>query len=116
MGNKCPTFFDDYFSFHTTVLNVKYIEDDDDENGEGEDVMDAQQQEPKNKFQITLQDETTGIISIEYYDRCIWAGGNEGVPSIPEKTKQLFENANNDCITTSNSNNNNDSNTMNHRS
>jgi len=107
--HKCPTFFDKYFSFHTTVLNVKYVAADEDDD----DAQEQKQAQHKNKFQLTLQDETTGLISIEYYDKCIWAGGNEGVPSIPKTTEQLFENAkNNKCTTTtttttSNSSNNN---------
>jgi cation diffusion facilitator CzcD-associated flavoprotein CzcO len=98
--NKCPNFFTKYFSFDTTVVNVKYLDDEKNENENEKDYI--------NKFQVTIRNEQTGIISIEYYDKCIWAGGNQGIPYIPEKTKQLFEKYNENII----SNNNNTNNTM----
>jgi hypothetical protein len=66
--NKCPEFFSKYFSYNTSVINVKYIE-------LLEDTTTT-----NKKFQVTIRNELTGLISIEYYDKCIWAGGNEGIP------------------------------------
>lgn len=75
--NKCPNFFEKYFSFRTSVVNVKYIE------GNEIDVN-------NNKFRVQTRNETTGIEEVKFFDKCIWAGGNNGIPYTPKKILKLF--------------------------
>mmetsp|Transcript_11550 Transcript_11550/g.27133 ORF Transcript_11550/g.27133 Transcript_11550/m.27133 type:complete len:695 (-) Transcript_11550:106-2190(-) len=74
---NCPRFFDKYFSFQTSVVNVKYIEDNE------SDVN-------NNKFRVQIRRENTGVEEIKFFDKCIWAGGVNGIPYVPKKLVQLF--------------------------
>jgi thioredoxin reductase len=58
--------FFDQVNFNTTVESVKY----DDEI---------------SKFVVQTLDKNTGSVSITHFDKCIWAGGNNGKPHIPTR-------------------------------
>lgn len=74
---NCPNFFDKYFSFRTSVVNVKY------ENSSVHSV--------DNKFRVHTRNETTGIEETKTFDKCIWAGGMNGIPNIPTKLINIFK-------------------------
>jgi len=69
---NCPDFFERYFSFRTTVKNVKYLED-------------------IRKFQVSTFDANTQTENVEFFDKCVWAAGKNGLPNIPKETWELFE-------------------------
>ena len=75
---NCPNFFDKYFSFQTSVVNVKY------ENSSSVHSVD-------NKFRVHTRNETTGIEETTTFDKCIWAGGMNGIPNIPTKLINTFK-------------------------
>lgn len=75
---NCPNFFDKYFSFRTSVVNVKY------ENNSSVHSVD-------NKFCVHTRNEATGIEETKTFDKCIWAGGMNGIPNIPTKLINAFK-------------------------
>ena len=75
--NNCPNFFEKYFSFRTSVVNVQYLE------GNEIDIN-------NNKFRVQTRNETTGIEEIMFFDKCIWAGGLNGIPYTPKKIVKVF--------------------------
>jgi len=68
----CPDFFEKYMKFNTTVEFVRWVEE-------------------KNKFEIVTMDVITGEESMGEYDKCIWAGGENGKPKIPEAMLKMFQ-------------------------
>eukprot|EP00536_Pseudo-nitzschia_multiseries_P018002 jgi/Psemu1/227386/e_gw1.2038.8.1 len=76
---NCPNFFEKYFSFQTSVVNVKYQE------GNESDANN------NSTFRVQTRDETTGVEEIKFFDKCIWAGGLNGIPYIPKKLMKLFK-------------------------
>jgi len=72
-----PDFFETYFSFCTTVENVRYLGDNTGSNS--------------NKFRVQTLDENTGIETVEFFDKCIWAGGINGTPRFPQNTRRILE-------------------------
>ena len=69
---NCPDFFERYFRFKTTVRNVRYLQD-------------------IRKFEVSTFDETTNKEHVEFFDKCIWAAGENGVQNIPKPTLELLE-------------------------
>lgn len=86
----CPNFFDKYFSFRTTVVNVKFLDGDDNNVNDKED-NESNSNSNSNKFRVHTKNETTGIEEIEYFDKCIWAGGINGIPNTPKYLLNLFK-------------------------
>jgi len=80
---SCPNFFEKYFSFRTTVVNVSYQERT--ENAK------ISEHSINNKFRVHTRNETTGVEEIKIYDKCIWASGINGIPYIPKKMHDLFQ-------------------------
>jgi len=74
---NCPDFFEKHFCFRTTVLHVKFVEEQNDQY--------------KNKFRVLTRDENTGAEQVGYFDKCIWAGGQNGIPNVPKPLVNLFE-------------------------
>jgi len=72
---NCPDFFERYFSFRTTVVHVEQQQD-----GNG-----------KKKFRICTRSETTGMEEVSYFDKCIWAAGENGIPQSPQNLVRIFE-------------------------
>lgn len=70
--SKCPDFFDRYFHFRTTVQNVRYLQD-------------------KGKFRVCTFNDATQEECVEFFDKCVWAGGNNGIQNIPTQTVKLLE-------------------------
>jgi hypothetical protein len=68
---KNPSFFDSV-KFHTSVLNVIY----------------ADQME---KFEVTIEDTVTSERSVHYFDKCIWAAGNNGLTKIPRPVHTILQ-------------------------
>jgi Flavin-binding monooxygenase-like len=66
-----PHFFEEFFQLNTEVTRVSY----DDDNG---------------KFTLTLQDARTQQTRCEVFDKCIWAGGENGIKHIPRSLRELF--------------------------
>lgn len=58
--------------FHTSVDKVKYLEEQD-------------------KFRVTTRNVLTGAERTENYDKCIWAGGENGRPSMPGPLMEIFK-------------------------
>jgi len=75
---NCHDFFERYFQFRTTVVNVRYIGETDEST-------------PSKKFRVCTLDETTGMETVEFFDKCLWAGGNNGVPKTPKHSLQVLE-------------------------
>lgn len=67
-----PTFFQDYFQFGKRVTNVKYMQDD-------------------AQFHITVQDKS-GHQTVQLFDKCVWACGDNGKKFVPKTLLQHFEN------------------------
>jgi thioredoxin reductase len=63
---NCPNFFDKYVQFDTAVTKVHW-------------------DESLKKFRVTSQHSLTGQITNQYYDKFIWAAGNNGLPYMPPK-------------------------------
>lgn len=76
---NCPDFFEKYFSFRTSVVNVRYLENEGDESS-------------NRKFRVQTKNDVTGIESIETFDKCVWAGGVNGIPTIPKPLLDIFTN------------------------
>lgn len=70
--HKCPDFFETYMQFHTSVDKVKYLEE-------------------QGKFQVITRNVLTGAERTENYDKCIWAGGENGRPSMPGPLMKIFK-------------------------
>jgi len=68
---KNPSFFDSV-KFHTSVLNVIY----------------ADQME---KFEVTIEDTVTSERSVHYFDKCIWAAGDNGLTKIPRPVHTILQ-------------------------
>ena len=66
-----PTFFDDV-RFDTTVTSVTY-------------------DEARSKFVITARDGETGAVDTAEYDKCIWAAGDNGKPSVPKRMDEMLK-------------------------
>lgn len=58
--------------FNTEVVFVEYNDD-------------------TEKFVVKTKDLMTGIETVEYFDKCIWAGGKESKPSYPRAMKRMLE-------------------------
>ena len=69
---KCPDFFETYVKFDTSVEFVQYLED-------------------TKKFQVTTLDMETGEERVQEFDKCIWAGGENGRPKIPHAMLEMLE-------------------------
>jgi thioredoxin reductase len=76
---NCPDFFERCFSFRTAVTNVRYLGDD------------TECQATNKKFRVCTFDETTGAEDVQFFDKCVWAGGVNGIPITPRDTVKLFE-------------------------
>lgn len=74
----CPDFFEKYFSFRTSVVNVKYLE------GNETDCH-------NNMFRVETRNEITGIEEVRFFDKCIWAGGYNGIPNMPKNLVKKFK-------------------------
>ena len=61
---KCPSFFEKYVHFHTSVTKVVYNENE-------------------AKFHVTTHNTLTGKVSTALFDKCIWAAGDNAEPSMP---------------------------------
>ena len=68
---NCPDFFEKYVQFNTSVEFVRYGDD-------------------KRKFKISTRDMLTGEEVVEEFDKCIWAGGENGRPKLPEAMLKMF--------------------------
>lgn len=68
-----PTFFQDYFVFDTQVVHVQ------------------ETKEENRGFQVTTRHVLTGELSTHYFDRCIWAAGENCQASIPESLQAVFQ-------------------------
>lgn len=68
----CPDFLEKYIKFHTSVVNVKYVEDE-------------------SKFQVVTRNVLTGEIVTEKYDKCIWSAGENGRPLMPASLVKIFK-------------------------
>mmetsp|Transcript_3023 Transcript_3023/g.6533 ORF Transcript_3023/g.6533 Transcript_3023/m.6533 type:complete len:790 (-) Transcript_3023:389-2758(-) len=66
-----PTFFDDV-RFNTAVTSVTY-------------------DEARSKFVITARDGETGAVDTAEYDKCIWAAGDNGKPSVPQQMDEMLK-------------------------
>ncbi len=69
---EAPTFFDDYFEFHTEVLRVQDVD------------------EPDGAFKVTIRNVKTSDTSTRYFDKCIWAAGENSRPATPSQLRALF--------------------------
>lgn len=65
----CPTFVDNYIQCNTSVLSVKYIAE---------------------KFEIVTQNHITNQVTTGFYDKCIWAAGQNGKPKLPTDLISMF--------------------------
>ncbi len=68
----CPDFFETFFKFNTSVEFVEYLEE-------------------RKKFQVTTLDTETGKEQVQEFDKCIWAGGENGRPKLPQAMLEMFE-------------------------
>jgi len=68
----CPEFFEKYMKFHTSVESVSYIESE-------------------SKFEIVTRNVLTGEKITGEYDKCIWAGGENGRPKMPASMVNMFQ-------------------------
>lgn len=66
---KCPEFFEKYVNFNTNVSRVVFNDD-------------------AQNFTVSTEHTLTGAISTNTYDRCIWAAGDCGLPSMPQTILQ----------------------------
>ena len=66
-----PTFFDNV-RFNTAVTSVTY-------------------DETRSKFIITARDSETGAVDTAEYDKCIWAAGDNGKPSVPTQMEKMLK-------------------------
>jgi cation diffusion facilitator CzcD-associated flavoprotein CzcO len=83
-----PTFFQDYFVLNTQVQWVQETIHDTTTNNNNNNN--------NNKgFQVTVKQLVTGQISTHFFDRCIWAAGENYLPSIPKSLQSMFGNNNN---------------------
>jgi cation diffusion facilitator CzcD-associated flavoprotein CzcO len=73
-----PNFFDEFFRCHTEVLHVAY-------------------EESIQKFAITTRDVLSSQTSQHLFDKCIWAGGQNGIKSIPRSLREMFQNDDTTC-------------------
>jgi len=80
---NCPNFFEKFFSFRTSVVNVRYV------RGEGEEYISEHSTE--NKFRVHTRNEITGIEEFKIFDKCVWMGGMNGIPYTPTKLVNLFK-------------------------
>jgi len=62
---KSPEFFEKYVTFNTSICKVIFNDD-------------------KQNFTVTTQNTLTGVMGTKTFDRCIWAAGDNGVPSMPK--------------------------------
>jgi thioredoxin reductase len=67
---NCPHFFDTYMKFNTSVEFVRYVND---------------------KFEVTTLDMETGKEVTQKFDKCIWAGGENGRKKIPQAMLDMFQ-------------------------
>jgi cation diffusion facilitator CzcD-associated flavoprotein CzcO len=67
-----PSFFEEFFQLNTEVIRVTF------EN---------------QKFSLILQDTLTEETRCEFFDKCIWAGGENGMKYIPRSLRVLFPNS-----------------------
>lgn len=65
----CPDFFEKYVKFNTNVVSVRFIQD---------------------KFEIVTKDLVTQELITGVYDKCIWAAGENGRPSMPAPMIKMF--------------------------
>lgn len=68
---NCPDFLEKYAKFSTSVDSVKYIDE-------------------RKKFEVVIKDMVTEQLETQYYDKCIWAAGDNGRPHTPENLVQMF--------------------------
>lgn len=68
----CPDFFEKYMKFNSSVESVKYID-------------------AKSKFEIVTRDVCTGEEAMEEFDYCVWSGGENGKPNIPQNLANIFK-------------------------
>lgn len=68
---NCPDFFEKYVKFNTSVEYVRFFEE-------------------KNKFEVVTKDMITREKVVSEFDKCIWAGGENGRPKMPEALVNLF--------------------------
>lgn len=66
-------FFTKYFQYNTEVMNIKYI---------------------NNQFHCQIK-QNNNDVTVEYYDKVIWACGENGKPNIPKEFTSLYYNQNN---------------------
>jgi hypothetical protein len=67
---KCPDFFEKYVKFNTNVVSVRYRD---------------------NKFEIVTCNNLTQQRTTSYFDKCIWAAGDNGMPMMPASIVSLFQ-------------------------
>ena len=67
----CPDFFDKYMKFNTNVESVRH-------------------DEITSKFEIVTRNVLTGREQMEQYDKCIWAGGENGRPKMPTSMTNML--------------------------
>ncbi|KAL3914369.1 MAG: hypothetical protein SGILL_006126 [Bacillariaceae sp.] len=73
-GRVCkhnPTFFEQFFRCNTEVVHVEF-------------------NPATKKFAVTLKDVFSEDISEEFFDKCVWAGGENGIKSIPQSLRDKF--------------------------
>jgi len=75
-----PTFLEDYFQFNTKVLKVESI-----------DPSSSSSSLPI--FRVTTQHLPTMEITTHFFDKCIWAAGENSIGSIPPAIQSMFDNA-----------------------
>jgi Pyridine nucleotide-disulphide oxidoreductase len=68
---NCPTFFEKYVQFNQSVSKVYY-----DQN--------------TKQFSITVRDMLSGTTSTQFFDKCIWAAGDNGMPFIPQSLLRIL--------------------------
>lgn len=68
---NCPDFFKKYVTFRTEVKNVKY------EN---------------ERFTVSIHSMETNETRTEYFDKVLWACGDNGRPCVPEPLEKAFAN------------------------
>jgi len=69
---NCPDFFERYMKFHTSVVSVKYLDD-------------------QSKFEVVTKNVLTGEKVTDTYDKCLWSAGENGRPLMPSPLVKLFK-------------------------
>lgn len=72
---KCPDFFEKYMKFNTSVEYVTYMEE-------------------TSKFEVVTRDMISGEEVTQQFDKCIWAGGENGRPKMPQAMLDMFHDGN----------------------